>query len=285
MGSCRAIPVLVLATVLLAVVAAAGEPITLVVCAPGYPSNTEEAQPTMDSFAAGVEAAAGWNAGRLNAVYHPTVDGSLESLAGERAALAVVPLHFYLKFGERFDLQPMLRVVQAAGEEEIWSLVAHRGSLRGAGSLAGWKILGMPGYAPEFVRQIALVDWGTLPAEVEIDFTSRVLSVLRKAAAGEDVAALLDTAQTDALESLPFAGDLEVVARSQPLVGMLLCRVGGRIDDEDSRELAAAFVELDDSAEGKSLLETIRIQRFDELAPGTLGPVEKAYRGEGEMGR
>src|SRR6059036_784782 len=41
---------------------------TLVVCAPGYPGTTEEAQPTMDAFARAAEAAAGWPAGSLHAV-------------------------------------------------------------------------------------------------------------------------------------------------------------------------------------------------------------------------
>src|SRR5262245_7454326 len=48
---------------------------TLVVCAPGYPGTTDEAQPTMDAFARAAEAAAGWTTGSLHVVYDETLDG------------------------------------------------------------------------------------------------------------------------------------------------------------------------------------------------------------------
>ena len=42
----------------------------------------------------------------------------------------------------------------------------------------------MAGYAPAFVRDVALGGWGELPDGLEIRFASRVLGGLRKAAAG-----------------------------------------------------------------------------------------------------
>ena len=51
--------------------------------------------------------------------------------------------------------------------------------------------------------------------------SGQVLSVLRRRRKGEDVAVLLDGAQSDALATLPFAGELEVVARSEPLPSVL----------------------------------------------------------------
>src|SRR5437870_8109634 len=53
----------------------------IVVCAPGYPGNTVEAQPTMDLFAKYVEKAAGLAPGSLGAVYHETEKGGLDRLA------------------------------------------------------------------------------------------------------------------------------------------------------------------------------------------------------------
>src|SRR5512137_188895 len=74
--------------------AAAGT--TLVVCAPGYPGSTEEAQPAMDAFAAAAGAAAAWPSGDLQAVYFETEAGGIERLAREDAGLALVPLPFFL---------------------------------------------------------------------------------------------------------------------------------------------------------------------------------------------
>src|SRR5437867_12077892 len=69
---------------------------SIVLCAPGYPGNTLQAQPTMDLFARYVEKAAGLAGGSLGAAYYETEKGGLDRLAAEDSALALVPLPFYL---------------------------------------------------------------------------------------------------------------------------------------------------------------------------------------------
>jgi ABC-type phosphate/phosphonate transport system substrate-binding protein len=265
--------------------ALAAQQITLVACAPGYPGTTDDAQPTMDELARGVTRAAGWNDERVAAVYHPTVEGGLEALSAERAGLALAPLPFYLEQRERLGLEPLLSVAQTAGTAEVWSVVAKRGTVAGPGALAGWELAGMPGYSSRFVRRVALAEWGELPADVRIRFNPRVLSVLREAARGEKVAAILDRAQTEALASLPFADDLEVVARSRPLVGTVLCRVRGRLSDATADELKDAFLELERLEDGRALLDTLRIRRFEVLDTEELSRIERTFAGARERAR
>ncbi len=256
--------------------AATAEPLTLVAWAPGYPGTTEQAQPSMDEFAQGVAAAAGWAAEEFHAVYYPKVEDGRERLATGDAALVIVPLPVYLEFGEGLDLRPLLRVVQEGGDEEIWSLVAHKGALNSASDLSGWSLEGVAGFSPRFVTRV-LASWGTLPADVEIGFNARVLSVLRKAAKGEPVAALLDRAQAEALERLPFAADLEVVAVSAPMISSLVCAVGDRLPEDRERTLVQALQELDESGHGDELLATIRIVRFEAFGEGALAGVHRLW--------
>lgn len=259
-------------------VAAGSDSTRLLVCAPGYPSDTEGAQPTMDDLSAAVAAAAGASGAPPSAVYHSTLEGGLEVLEDDATGLALVPLPFYLEYREQFELRPLLRIVQATSPTEQWSLVARRGAVAGPSALDGWRLVGLAGYAPEFVRKIALADWGELPQSLEIRFTSRMLGALRKAAGGENVALLLDRAQTEALASLPFADDLEVVARSRPLPGSLLCRVGDRMAEALAERLVDAFGRLDE-LDNAELLETMRISRFEPLAAAELEPIERAFDG------
>lgn len=252
----------------------------LVACAPGYPGSTEQAQPTMDAFAAAVAARAGWTAASLSAVYHEEEEAGLAELAGPRAALALVSLPFYLEHREELGLEPMLEVLPASGKAETWSLVARKGALRKPAGLSGWELAGISGYAPRFVRRVALAGWGSLPEDVKIRFSSRVLSDLRKAAAGEPLAVLLDGAQADALDSLPFSGDLEVVARSPELSGSLLCRVGERLPGAAGAELSPALLAMDGDEAGRETLASLRIARFREVDRRALGAVEEAFAGE-----
>ena len=244
---------------------AAATPLTLVVCAPGYPGTTAEAQPALDAFAAAAAGAAGWEKGRLAAVYHETEKGGLERIRKPDAAFALVPLPFLLEHGSALKLAPRLAAVQKGGEAtEVWSLVAKKGRVAGPASLSGWQVASLAGYAPGFVRG-ALGPFGRLPASAQVVQTAQVLSFLRKAVAGEDVALLLDRTQAEALPTLPFAGDLEVVARSAPLPGALLCAVGKRASGVDAKGLVAGLSRMKDSPAGAAALDGIRLAGFAPL--------------------
>lgn len=255
---------------------AAAEPLTLVAWAPGYPGTTEQAQPSMDEFANGVAAAAGWAPAAFRAVYYPKVEQGRAHIAAGDAALVVVPLHVYLEFGDALDLRPLLRVYQQGGDEETWSLVAQKGALKTSSDLSGWSVQGHPGFSPRFVTRV-LADWGEFPDDVDIGFNARVLSVLRKAAQGERVAALLDRAQAEALGRLPFAADLEVVAVSAPMISSLVCAVGDRLPEARERPLVDALLKLDGSTQGEELLATIQVVRFEALAEGALAGAQQLW--------
>jgi len=252
--------------------------LVLVVFAPGYPGNTLDAQGTMDGFARAATKAAGWPDGRLQAVYHETLEEGVERLAGTDAVLALVPLPLYLQYAAELDLRPVLDVEKDSGDKEIWSLVARKGAIASPASLSDWELTGMPGYAPGFVRGPVLGNWGNLPESVRITFSGRVLSALRRADSGEPVAVLLDRAQADSLASLPFAAELEVVHRSQPLTAILLCAVGSRLAEADSEALTAGLLALHKSAEGREVLASMQMKRFRPLDRKALQRAEASYQ-------
>jgi hypothetical protein len=135
---------------------AARNPVTLVVCAPGYPGSTAEAQSAMDTLAAAVTAAADWQPGELKAVYYETEQAGLVRLDQADAALALVPLPFWLKHRAALGLAPQLQAIQQGGEAaEVWSLVAPLTAGARPADLAGYEILSVAGYAPRFVLPYA----------------------------------------------------------------------------------------------------------------------------------
>ena len=233
----------------------------LVVCAPYHPGSTADAQPTMDAFAAAVTGAAGWPAGSLTAEYHADAAEGDARLARPDASLALVTEPFFVEHGVALKLKPLLQALPADAEEgETWSLVARRGRISGPGSLAGWELHASAAYAPRFVRETALGGWGKLPDDVRLVPTAQVLTALRKAASGQNVAVLLDGTEAAALSTLPFAGDLEVVTRSPRLPVALLCSVAGRPLPGPVDRLAAGMRTLD-----PALLARLRLARFAPL--------------------
>lgn len=252
----------------------------LVACAPGYPGSTAQAQPTMDEFAVMVADAAGWNRDTLTAEYHEREEAGVERLRAEATDLALVPLPFFLEHEQSLQLSPVLQVVQQGGEStETWSLVAASGHVTAPADLSGWEIAGIPAYAPGFIRGPMLGAWGPLPVDARIVFERRVLAALRRAIAGESVAVVLDGAQSSALASLPGADKLEIIARSEPLIGAVVATVGGRIAAEQVEQLVQGLLDVHQQPRFGEVLETLRLQRFMRLDLEALDRARAAYLG------
>jgi hypothetical protein len=235
---------------------------TLVFCAPGYPGGAGDAQPLVDHFTSAAAAAAGWPAGSLAAVYDPTEDGGLAKLGGSEAVLAFIPYPFFVEHAVQLHLTPLVQADMAdIGPQERWSLVAKSGRVTDARSMAGFTILSVAGYAPGFVRRSALAGWA-LPPDVKIEATGQVLSALRRAAAGESVAVLLDQTEAAALPTLPFAADLKVVTQSPELPVAIVAVVGTRVAAARAHSLQAALLKMGRGSGGADSLAPLRLRGF-----------------------
>jgi hypothetical protein len=247
---------------------------TLVFCAPGYPGGAGDAQPFVDQFAGAAAAAAGWPAGSLGAVYDPTEEGGLAKLGGADAVLAFVPYPFYVEHAAQLHLTPLVQAdLTDIGPQQRWTLVAKAGRISGPSSMAGFTILSVAGYAPDFVRHSALAGWA-LPPDVKIESTGQVLSALRRAAAGESVAVLLDQTQAAALPSLPFAAELKTVTQSAELPVAVIAVIGSRVDAARARALQAGLLKMGHGSGSGDALSSLHLRGFvlPKLPPHTASP-------------
>ena len=235
---------------------------TLVFCAPGYPGGADDAQPLLDQFANAAAAASGWPAGSLAAVYDPTEEGGLAKLGQAGAALAFVPYPFFVEHAAQLHLVPLVEAdMTDIGPQQRWTLVAKSGRVTGPQSLAGYTILSVAGYAPDFVRHSALEGWA-LPPDVKIVATGQVLSALRRAAAGEPVAVLLDQTQAASLPSLPFAAELKAVMQSPELPVAIIAVVDARVAASRARTLQTGLLKMGHAPGSGGALGPLRLQGF-----------------------
>ena len=235
---------------------------TLVFCAPGYPGGADDAQPLLDQFASAAAAASGWPAGSLAAVYDPTEEGGLAKLGQAGAALAFVPYPFFMEHAAQLHLVPLVEAdMTDLGSQQRWTLVAKAGRVAGPQSLSGYTILSVAGYAPDFVRHSALESWA-LPPDVKIEATGQVLSALRRAAAGEPVAVLLDQTQAAALPSLPFAAELKAVMQSPELPVAVIAVVDSRVAAARARTLQAGLLKMGRAPGSANALAPLRLHGF-----------------------
>jgi hypothetical protein len=273
-------PLAALALTLVTVrVGAAAPPVTFVACAPGYPGSTSEAQPRMNAFARALGEAVAAAEGSIRASYYETEEAGVKRLGEGDAAFLLAPLPFFLKYEESLGLAARAQaVMQGGGVSESWSLVAGKGRLGSAAALAGFELVSSAAYAPRFVRGSALGGWGRVPAKTRLAPSLSVLSSLRQAASGEDIALLLDASEAAALSTLPFAKDLEVVTRSAPLPAMVVATVRGRIGEPRAKELVRALLALPERPAGASALAGLQLARFAPLDDAGLRRAREGYR-------
>lgn len=256
----------------------AAEPVAFVAVAPGYPGSTAEAQAAMDAFARALAAQAGLPAGSITASYFERDQAGAERLQKPDAAFGMVSFPFFLEHADALKLEARLAASQkGTGPTETWALVAKKGRVTGPASLDGWQVNSIAGYAPAFVTGTALSAWGRMPATVKVVQSSQVLSGLRKAVAGENVAVLLDGTQAAALPSLPFAGELEVVARSRPLPAGVVVTVGKRLSPDRWKALEKALRDLPGNPEGAAALAGIRLQGFAPIDPADVAAARRDH--------
>jgi hypothetical protein len=257
--------------------------LTMVVCAPGYPGSTAEAQSAMEGFAVAVATAAGWGSNDLAAEYFETEEGGVERLAATDVGLSLVTLPFFLEYRGELGLRPeMLAVPTGRKSQEPWSLVAGKGAVTKPADLDGWQLISLAGHSESFVRGPALGDWGELPSNLTITFSGAVLSSLRKAARGEKIVVLLDAEQAEALDRLPFAGDLEIVHASPPLPVSVVCSIGDRVSPEKKAELLDALDGLAARPDAAEALAGVRLERFEPANFKALETAEAAFSGVSE---
>src|SRR5260370_20400826 len=82
--------------------------VTLVVCAPGFPGSTAEAQPAMDALARALAASARLPPTSVAAAYEETAPGCLRRLAEKDTALLLATLPLYLEHDHALQLVPRL---------------------------------------------------------------------------------------------------------------------------------------------------------------------------------
>jgi hypothetical protein len=243
---------------------------TLVFCAPGYPGGSGDAQPFVDQFAKAAAASAGWKSDSLGAIYDPSEQGGLAKLADKDSVLAFVPYAFYVQHAVALHLAPLVQAdVVGLGTQERWTLVGKGGGAVTGAALTGYTILSVAGYAPEFVKRSALAAW-TLPTDLKVEATGQILSALRRVASGEPVVALLDQTQTEALATLPFAGQIKTLTQSAPLPVAVIVVVDARLSEARAKAFQAALIKMNSA--NTETLASLRLKGFVlPQLPGGIG--------------
>lgn len=244
----------------------------IVVCAPGQPGSTEEAQPTMDVLAKAVSSKSG---GAFTAIYDPNDSAGAKRLA--ESGLGIVTLPFYLEHVRELGLHARLVAVQKGRPAlDRWAVVVKKGRAADPSGLKSFTITSAVAFAPGFIRGVVL--GGKAISDVKLKQSTAVLSALRHAADGDPVAVVIDGATEASLATLPFGKDLEIIWHSPSLPAAVIVTIDKKLDDKAWAPLEKAFLALANDAAGAAALDAVRMATFVALDdPKALAAAVDAY--------
>jgi hypothetical protein len=256
-------------------------PISLVICHPGGPGTTEQAEPIMDAFSRSIEEVGGLPKGTLRCVYHPEAKPGLEYIRSEHPSLGIVSLPFYLKHREDLDLRLLLQVVRRDRATQTFHVLAKKGRFADLEALRGKRLLSKHLYDPDFVRRVVL--GGREKEFLHLVETSRLVKETRKVARGEEDAVLVDAEAWETLKKMKGLGDqLEEIFHSRDLPTEPVVTIGPPSSDPRVPKIEAALKKLAETPRGREILAELMMKRFREPDRKAFGEVERLYSKEPE---
>ena len=238
-----------------------------VVCAPGYPGSTAEAESVMDAFAEAVAAAAGQPRGALSAEYHETEAGGLERLARPDAGFVFAPLPFFLAHEADLHLVARAQAVMQGGEaSEVYSLVAGEGKRERPRRA---RRLGDPGHGGLRAALRAGPGARRLGRAARHDEDSCSRGRSSPACAGRPPARRSRCSSTarrrPGSRASPTPGNSRCWRALLPLPAFIVATVGERVAPAHARQLVDALLALASRPDGAAALASLRLSRFVPL--------------------
>lgn len=265
---------------------AADEPIELLVCAPGYPGTTKQAQAVMDTLVSQLAARAGWPAGRLRARYIARESDGISAI-GRRPALLLTTTEFYAKHAKLIGGEIVAATRLASGTEERFTVMVPRDGKRddAAAGLKGRTLYGTRLLDVTFASRVATRNQLDLAKLSDVQRQKRTLRAVKKATAAPATSALwLSSAECHLLEQPAQKERLAgwvTLFRTEPIPSAPVLALGktpgAPADPALVKTIQAALMNLASTDEGKALCTRMRIRGFAKPDNARYAAVVKAY--------
>ena len=232
----------------------------VLLCCPGGPGSTADAQPIVDRFLTKLSALAGWDSAK-GSYYN-----NMKACEGEMKAspsVVMVPLDIYLKERAAWKLQPaaVLTNKETSGS---YHLVANKGTT--LASLAGKTVATALKTDPQFLSRVAF-DGKVDVAGFTLSSTRSAFKAIKNVVKGKADAVILDDVQYNSLKGEKWAEGLEAVVSGPSLPGAIVAGVGST-----PAKLAASLEQV--CKDDQALCKDMRITGFGKVDTAKLTALE-----------
>lgn len=252
--------------------------VALAIVNPGGPDAGAEGSKLAAELAAHLAASAGIAPAKLRAAYFNQTASALTYLKKHKEAFVLGGLGVFLGQRKALKLVPLARLVGKTGGDEEFSVVVRKGRYASLQELRGKTLLGSvladdARYVDRFAfgGKLEASKWfRCMPSE-------RPLSALRKLAADEVDAVLLNRVQLEALRPMPLFEKLQVLHSSGPVptVGLMMTATPRTRALRD--KVVQAVSKLCGAEKAAPVCQTYGITGFEPMSEDALAEAIKTY--------
>jgi hypothetical protein len=237
-------------------------PTPIVVCYPGGPVKDQEANNAMGSMLRVVERVGQWSKGNFDSIFTTKAEECKKLIHEKKPAFSIMSLGLFLELKDQEHLLPIIQPRIKGKTTEIYRIMIQKGRYRTLQDLKDKSLSGTPLEEPLFISRIVFKGALDPAAFFKMKPTRQALSALRSLDKGELDAVLVNELQYSALNSLPFARQLEVIFSSDSIPLMGVAANEKLTSSEDRIRFVNALSKMCSDEEGKKLCDMFGVDSF-----------------------
>ncbi|HIA02461.1 MAG TPA: hypothetical protein EYN66_11205 [Myxococcales bacterium] len=216
----RLLLLLVLIFTLTVTAATAGDA-SVVLCFPGGPGSTADAQPVVDRFMAQLSKEMGWKDAK--GVYFNQMSTCKHAYKDHAATLVMVPLNVYLEVRTSWKLNPIVLMnnKESSGQFHVITKTAScSGCLKGQTVTTGLKM------SNNFLSRVAFDGKLQVGKGFTLKRTRSPIRAIKSVLKDKAIAAIVNDAQRRSLKGLPGTEEINTIISGPKLPGAIVASVG-----------------------------------------------------------
>lgn len=242
--------------------------------------DSPEVKKLIDQLLTYVAQQTGIDPANMTGAYFNDAKATLDHLKANRDSFILGSLGLYLSQRKALSLLPLAKLRYAGDGEERYYLMVRKGRYHAIEELKGKTLSGNTLFEDHrFLSRVVFGGRLDVPTYFDLKPTGRPLSAVKKVAADEMDAVLLNQVQYESLVRIPLADKVETIFTSEPMppLGFMVLDTPKTRPVKD--KVLKAVTDMCASTDGKAVCNNFGISGFDPLQPGVLDAVTRKYEG------
>lgn len=248
----------------------------MLLCLPGFPGTSVQAQPYIDKVLRHLESKLGWPSLSMHGSYIPDGEQGLKKLQTKKPGIALVGPSIYASLHKKMKMKVIAKVEVSGQSQQTFSVVTKVGGPKTVSELQGKSLKGSVVHDENFVLNILL--GGQVPkGKLQLVTAKRPLNALRSVARGQDDAAIVSQDVIQHMKDLPFASELQIIYTSKPVPPPAIVVMGEGL--KHAKELANILIGMCKRPDGTELCKTLTLSSIQAASDKDYKDFLSSYQG------